>query len=199
MKIEHPKRIVLFASTALCGLLLLILVFAGLAVAWRPAAEEARGDRLFRAGDAAQAELIWQALLDAQPDRASTRNKLVVLAMNAGAYSRAEALLQEGIRRSPRVASFHFNLGLLHFMQVRDEDALAALDRVLELNPLQSEAHFLKGALYRRMGREAEAQEEFVRELNVDPATPEAWAAVLDRPMALSDRWMALVHGPNDD
>ena len=37
--------------------------------------------------------------------------------------------------------------------------------------------------------------DEFIRELNLDPATPEAWAAVLDRPMRLSKHVTERMYG----
>jgi tetratricopeptide (TPR) repeat protein len=183
---------VLFSGVLALGVLFL-LALPELQSGWALARLEAKGDRCFRAGEADCAEEVWREILAADPDRASARNRLVILYLNESRFEEAEKLLQNGIARSPRITSFQYNLGLLYYMQQRHDEALACLDEVLERSPMHSEVHFLKGAIFQQMGREDEARAEFIRELNVDPVTPEAWAEVLDRDMELSKKLLARI------
>jgi Flp pilus assembly protein TadD len=139
---------------------------------------ERRGDLSFQAGRSAEAEAHWVRVLEADPDAAAARNKLAVLCINGGRPDEAGQLLEEGIRRAPGNAAFHYNLGLLRATSGDYPAALESLRRVERLNPGHGRIHLLMGMIYEKMGLEDEARREFVAELNVDPATPAAWAGL---------------------
>lgn len=136
---------------------------------------EKRGDVLFRTGDSAGAQRCWEQVLADRPASASARNKLAILCMQVAHYAEARVLLEEGIRLNANVSSFHFNQGLLEYMDGRHDAALRALAEAERLGPGQSNVHYVKGVIYEALGQKDLARREFVEELNVDPATPRAW------------------------
>ncbi len=140
---------------------------------------ERDGDLHFQKAENRKAERCWRAVLERNLESVSARNKLAVICMQEGRFEEASGLLAAGIRRAPQEVSYHFNAGLLCYMQTDYEGALDALSEVERLHSAHGEVHYLKGAIYEALGQSEQAQREFVKELNVDPATPEAWAKLM--------------------
>jgi len=176
------------SAVVLGGALALGFAAARLAPAWASTLAlsrlERQGDTWFQQGDAHQAQRLWQTVLDKHPGAVGARNKLAVLAMREGRYAEAEQCLAAGIERAPKTVSFHFNLGLVKYMQGERQDALAALAEVERLYPDHGKVHLLKGVIFDELGEHDRARDEFVKELNLDPATPAAWTRLEVGPTA---------------
>lgn len=137
---------------------------------------ERRGDLCFQKGKTKAAEGCWRPVLQELPGAVSVRNKLAVLWMNGGRFKDAREILEEGIRKAPETASFHYNIGLLCYMEGDYRNALASLSEVERISPGHAKVHFLKGVIYDELGLDELARKEFIKELNLDPATTAAWA-----------------------
>ena len=71
----------------------------------------ARGERLRRSGNSAEAEQLCRQLLQQQPASVAVLNALAMLMADRGQLGEAKALLQSAVGLSPDEAALHSNLG----------------------------------------------------------------------------------------
>ena len=65
------------------------------------------------------------------------------------------------VQENPNDPSAHFDLGSLHYVHERYEEAVRELTRAVELSPNHAEAHYMLGLAYIRLGRLEEARQAF--------------------------------------
>lgn len=80
------------------------------------------------------------------------------LAASGQGWQQIRSLLEESIRRDPKVWEFHFELGR-YLEQERDFGAAAAAyEKSIACDPKRPEPHYRLARVYERLGRSAEAQ-----------------------------------------
>lgn len=153
--LEHAR--VLYAAQGLAG---------GVADALTNLAEIARAE-----GDAAAAESLLIAAIDADPRHAVAHGNLG--ALYAGALGRPDLALREmetAARASPWLAAVRENLAALYASQGRWEDAARTFREVLRLEPRSVVSLVRLGYVLERAGRPGEARDAYDRALRIDPA-----------------------------
>jgi tetratricopeptide (TPR) repeat protein len=90
----------------------------------------------------------------------------------AGRPEEAIALLEKGMRLSPRAPNYFFylfELGHAYHWLGQYEKAIATQKRVLTLNPYHFVAHLELAEIYNELGREEEARTEVAEALKLNP------------------------------
>jgi predicted O-linked N-acetylglucosamine transferase (SPINDLY family) len=137
---------------------------------------------LHQQGQLEHAEILYKALLKAQPQHIDALHFSGVLANQLGQSQRAVELIERALAISPNNAAAHSNLGLaLHTLKHFDE-ALASYDRALVINPNNAEAHYNRGNALLALNHLDEAIISFDHALSIKP----------DYAVALSNRGNAL-------
>lgn len=127
-----------------------------------------------RAGRLAQAETLYCAILDAEPDHPEALHRLGVLALQLRQPERAAELLSKAVALRSDSVEAHYNLGVVLEAQGRLDEAAASYHRALELRPAFAEAHYNLGVLLDKQGRWDEAAASFRRALEIRPDVAEA-------------------------
>ncbi len=160
-----------------------------------------RAVALHQQGQLAEAEQLYQQVLQAQPSSFSVLYMLGLIAFQSGVPQRGVELTSRAIAINPSVAEAHNNLanGLLQLG--RFDDALASFDKAIALKPDYLEAYSNRGALLNQVGRAEEALQSTDRAIALKPDYAEAHCnrglalAALRRPaeaLASYDRAIAL-------
>ncbi len=106
------------------------------------------------------------------------------LALGRGNRALAIRAYREAVRRGPRDALAHYNLGLTLANAGSRDEGLAHLQEAVELDPDYRDAHFNLGVVLEEEERVSEAEGHFSRALEIDPDDDEArlaWARSLAR------------------
>lgn len=106
-----------------------------------------------REGRLDQAEAIYRAVLQVDPDNADALHLSGVVATARGDLDRAVALLGRAVERAPALVDAHMNLGRALRQQRRFGDAAASFGRAAALRPDLAQAPFLQGIALREQGR----------------------------------------------
>ena len=112
------------------------------------------GISLHQAGKLQQAELIYQQILQVNPENAEVLNLLGLIAYQVGKYDLAINLINQAIEIEPRQPIFFHNLGLVLKDQGNLEGAIRVYQQVVQANPNDSEA-------YNNLGNVLQEQERF--------------------------------------
>ncbi len=91
-----------------------------------------------------------------------------------GNHLAAERLYREVLRLDPESYDAHLNLGVLHGLADRNQEAAAALERAIEIDPDRADAYALLTIAYIRTGRAEEGLRQLERALEIDPDHPRA-------------------------
>jgi Flp pilus assembly protein TadD len=126
--------------------------------------------QLHRTGKSEQAEALYQAILDADPDNPGALHFLGLLHAQRGDYERAVDLIGSAIALAPNYAMAHYNHGKALRDANRREEALASYDRAVALMPANLEAWSNRGAILQELGRLDEAIQSFDRALAINPS-----------------------------
>ena len=98
------------------------------------AAQCEAGHRALQAGQALEAQLCCQKLLEADPDHAPALHLMGLIAFKAGDLDHAIAWIARAIAQDPR-ADYLASLGAALSRQGRHEEALKAFDKAVQLKP----------------------------------------------------------------
>jgi tetratricopeptide (TPR) repeat protein len=133
-----------------------------------------RAVALHQQGQLAEAEQLYQQVLQAQPSSFSVLYMLGLIAFQSGVPQRGVELTSRAIAINPSVAEAHNNLanGLLQLG--RFDDALASFDKAIALKPDYLEAYSNRGALLNQIGRAEEALQSTERAIALKPDYAEA-------------------------
>jgi predicted O-linked N-acetylglucosamine transferase (SPINDLY family) len=130
--------------------------------------------RHHQAGQLAQAEQLYRAVLQADPQQAEALHLLGLIAYQVGHPDAAATCIGQALRLRPDFAVAHNSLGVVHKSQGRLQEAQASLRQALRLQPGYAEAHFNLGTVLHSQGQLAEAQASFRQALRCKPAFAEA-------------------------
>jgi tetratricopeptide (TPR) repeat protein len=127
-----------------------------------------------QAGQLPQAEQLYQAILQVQPQQADALHLLGVLASQRGQHEQARAYLGQALRVKPDYAAAHNNLGNLLQEQGQLAEAQACYQQALRHKPDYGKAHNNLGRVLHQQGQLAEAQACYERALRHQPDLAEA-------------------------
>ncbi|HOB67874.1 tetratricopeptide repeat protein [Ottowia sp.] len=159
---------------------------------------------LHQRGRLAEAKLIYQQILEQEPQNFDALYLLGTLAAQSGDAQGAIQFIDQAIAIQPAVAPAHNNRGLALALLGRLDEALASYDRALQLDPQYAEAHNNRGNALFNSERPAEALASYDRALAAKPDYAEAHnnrgqaLSRLDRlsdALASYDRALALAPG----
>lgn len=114
-----------------------------------------------RAGRLGEAERLYRAVLQSNPDHPDALNLLGMIAHQAGRPAAGLPLVERAIAIDGRSPEYQNNAGLLLLRLGRVEEATARFRRALLLDPGHGDAHLNLGGLALREGRPAEAVPHF--------------------------------------
>lgn len=86
--------------------------------------------------------------------------------------AKAEDLLQPIIERFPNISEAHANMGVVHLMHGRLDDAARSLERSIEINPSGAQAYAQLGRALLRMGRPEEGLQHVLYAIRLSPRDP---------------------------
>jgi tetratricopeptide (TPR) repeat protein len=149
--------------------------------------------KLQQAGQFAEAETIYRALLEELPNDHAVLNVLGVLLAQRGGVDEGAALLRRAIEIDPSASQYRMNLALAYanagrrteaaqafgdlgnFWQVQGHvaESLAAYDGALKVMPNHAAILSNRGSALNRLGRYDEAIQTLRQALAVDPELPE--------------------------
>ena len=142
-----------------------------------PEGELARAVEAHRAGDLAQAEILYGRVFLLKPEHPGAHYGLGCLRMEAGELSSAEARFRSTLEQEPHHADALLNLGVVLFRTGALAAAEDALRQALELDPRSVPALHNLGAVMMAQGKDDVALEVRWRAVQADPESTDAWVA----------------------
>jgi predicted O-linked N-acetylglucosamine transferase (SPINDLY family) len=126
-----------------------------------------RAVRHHRAGQLAQAEQLYRAILQAEPAQVDALHLLGLIAYQVGQPEAALAYIGQALRLKPDFAEAHNNLGNVLKDQGRLDEAEASYQQALILKPDYVEAYNNLGVVFHARGKLAEALTHFQQALRL--------------------------------
>ncbi len=126
---------------------------------------------LAQAGDMAQAETLYRAMIAADPHCHPAFQELGLLAFNAGNLPAAAALFQRAIEIDSQIALYHRNFGEIARRLARFDAAVQAGRRACRLAPADIDAHFNLALAYSDAKMTSDAAQTFRRVLALQHET----------------------------
>ena len=123
----------------------------------RFAEQFAEAQLLQQQGQLASARLIYEKILDAQPDHIDALNAMGVLAGQSKDLDGAIQYFDRAITVAPGNAGAHCNRGLALKQLNQPDAALACFDRAIALDPGSVIAYYSRAETYKDLGRADEA------------------------------------------
>ncbi len=127
-----------------------------------------------QAGRLGDAEHVYRAMLETNPQNADALHLLGVIAQQRRQNEQAIVLFRRAINARPDAAEFWHNLGNSLLSLSRREEAADAFAAAVKLDPKLFEAQHNLGAALMLCGRSNEAAEAFAVAVSLNPASPEA-------------------------
>jgi len=127
-----------------------------------------------RAGQRREAEAIYRAILQSQPDHPDALHYLGLLSYQTGRLDAALELMRRAVALRPDVAHFHGNLGNALRAAGRPDEAIAAYQEALRRNPGSCAALVNLGNTLWEAGRPEDALRSFDAALRQDGRLAEA-------------------------
>ena len=125
--------------------------------------------RLHQQGQLAQANQIYNTLLQANPGNAGALHMLGLLAYQTGHHPAACDLIGQAIAVQPQDPAPYVNRALALSALQRHEEALAELDRAIALRPAFAEAHANRGKALVALARVQEAIQSYDQAIALQP------------------------------
>ncbi len=120
-------------------------------------------------GEILEAEAIYLAVLQDDPDQAEAYHLYGTLAHQQHQYQRAQDLILQAITLNPNLALYHFNLGIVFESQGLWSEAISAYQRVIELQPESAQGHERMGYVYLAQGLRNQATSAFENAIALNP------------------------------
>src|SRR5499426_482153 len=127
-----------------------------------------------RQGQLAQAEALYQQILQAQPGHFDARHMLGVIRYQQGRSAEALELVEAALKLNPGSARALSNQGLILYALRRYPEALASFDKALGIEPASVDALNNRGNALQGLKRNEEAVESYQRALRLRPNYPDA-------------------------
>jgi predicted TPR repeat methyltransferase len=128
-----------------------------------------------RAGQLAQAEAIYQQILQNEPNHPDALHLLGTIHLARGEIQRARDLIEKAIAANPQQPEFHGRLGNVHQSRGALDEALACYRKALELRPDYAEAHFSVGLILHAQGDMEGSIAAYRKAIEINPAYPSAY------------------------
>ncbi len=128
-----------------------------------------RALRAHQSGELAQAERLYNAVLQHHPDNFDALHGLGQLHCRRGRLDTALVVIQTALRNDASRADGFASLGLVFHLLGRFKEALISYDEGLTLDPDNGELLNRRGAALLELGRPLDALENFERLLAIDP------------------------------
>ena len=132
------------------------------------------GIELHRNGQLQQAELIYQQILQVNPENAEVLHLLGTIAHQVEKYDLSINLINQAIEIDPNQSSFFNNLGLTLQKRGRFEEAVQAYKQAIDLNSDSSESYYNLGITLNDQGKLEEAIQAYQQAIEINPKFPEA-------------------------
>jgi len=129
---------------------------------------------LHQAGRFAEAEAIYEELLDSFPDHAGTVHMYGVLAYQTNRVDLAIEFISRAIRLNPSHAACYCNLGNAYKSGLRLQEAIASYRQALAINPELIDAHLNLGAVLCEVGEFDDALTSFQQVIRIAPMHADA-------------------------
>jgi tetratricopeptide (TPR) repeat protein len=126
------------------------------------------------AGDAAKADRLYAAVLEAEPQNFEALHGRGRLHCDCGRYDSALSLIQSALQMNPERADGLSSLGLVFYQLRRLDHALESFEAGLRLAPADAELLNQRGVALLELGRAGEALASFEAALAADPALLDA-------------------------
>ena len=123
----------------------------------------------------AEAQKLYEGILEIAPDHAEALHFAGVLAHQQGRSDDAIALIDRSLQLAPGHADWYSNLGIILQAQDKLDDAISAYQRAISLNPDHANAHSNLGVLLRGSGKPVEAENAYRTAIRIDPAHIDAY------------------------
>lgn len=140
--------------------------------ATRDMVEQAR--KLFNQGRFADAEKLYQQIVDSAPNNYFALSNLGVTQIQARKLSAAEVALKKAIAINPKDSFAATNLGIVYCKQGRFDDAVASLQEAVASDENDHIAFNYLGICYGEQGLKDKAEESFKRSIQIRDDYPEA-------------------------
>ncbi len=128
-----------------------------------------------QAGLYRDAETLYRATLERNPQCWVADNNLGIVEVNSGRRTDARAHFVRALELNPNYAEAHFNLGLIVLREPGGTAAAAGhFARAVEITPRYAEAHYYLGNSLRELGRPQEAVQQYEEALRLKPDNPDA-------------------------
>ena len=122
-----------------------------------------------RAGRMSEAEALYRAILQTDPNHSDALHMFGGLALQAGRPDLAVPLIRRAIAIDPRRAVYHATLGRAWLEAGDPDSALGSFREAAAIAPDFAPAHFLTGVVLRQKGRLEEARAAFETALRFQP------------------------------
>lgn len=136
------------------------------------------GLRHHRAGQLAEAELVYRQVLTIDASHADALHLLGAVAYQAGQYRLAVETIGKAIAIKPDIAAYHANLGTALKALGRLDEAIAAYKAAIGCQPGFAAAHANLGNVLKKAGRLDEAVAAYNDAIGCDPDFAEAYTSL---------------------
>ena len=131
---------------------------------------------LHQGGRLAEAQKLYEQILQKHPDHFDALHLLGVISIQTGRFAEAEQQIGRALKINPSMAQAHSNYGAALQWLNRLEEALASHDKAIALSPHFAEAHFNRGNALAKLKRLEEALVSYDQAIAVQPDYAEAYA-----------------------
>lgn len=144
----------------------------------------------------AQAEEIYQRIVEKVPNNYVALSNLGAVQTEAGKLSAAEVALKKAISLNDKGSFAYTNLGIVYSRQGKLDEAITALKQAMALNDGDAVAHNYLGVCLGQQNKREEAEKELKRAIEIKPNYPDAHfnLAVIYATMAPTAIDLAKVH-----
>ena len=134
-----------------------------------------QGLALHRQGRLAEAEKLYQEILQQEPTHFGVLHLLGALALQTHRIQRGVELIGKAIKINPNVAAAHNNLGSALSALKRHDEALASYDRAIALKPDYAEAYYNRGIVLKALNRNEQALASYEGAIALKPDHADAY------------------------
>jgi hypothetical protein len=128
-----------------------------------------------RAGQLAQAELIFRQIIAYDPQRHDIIQQVAQLAHQSGQIEESLELMRRAVVLAPGVADYHANLAMLLSTLGRFDEAIPEYRQAMVLEPNLPDVFNNLGNLLRETGQPAEAESFFRKAMALQPSEVARW------------------------
>jgi tetratricopeptide (TPR) repeat protein len=132
-------------------------------------------EMLVQTGQQAEAEKVFDEIVDLKPDSLETVNVLSNIAVRLKKLDTSIELLQKGCRINPKDVDTRYDLGIRLVHAKRFEEAVETFKKAASLAPEDAEIHYDLGNAYYELGEYKDAAKAFNKAISLRPRYLEAY------------------------